>query len=872
MLEFLEESALVLEEIKTNDGTWRAKRGLAVLNVRFKRGDKAGEIVVDGVIPALDADERRGIQKGGLVEADVVIERPLVLKLPTNKTFRRPITEESGRFRVDKLANRQQFERVVKAITTLCEPVHAHKGKKTSKKPSDPILGAVMCRRPGEAANFARTCCKSQAWVRPKSMEGLNDSQQRALQAACSQSLVLVQGPPGTGKTALAVRIVAQWGQDKAGSNSGVTATSDSNIAVDNIVEGLASSGGDVVRMGRPEVARPEVLEHCVDELACKALGVSRLRDCLDGQRRHKVVHDIIKRASVLACTAIGAGSGMLEPYRFTRVLVDEASQATELATIVPACLGCQQLVLLGDHCQLPPTVSSEKASSEGLALSLFERLTRAGVEAFLLGVQYRMNPAISEFSRRHFYSNRLQDGINSDGRRPLQGFPWPRQNFPVALVNVHGHEVQDGTSFQNQQEAAEVVRIVKGMLKFNKASDIGIVSPYGSQVRLLRRLLEREGIPTFRDKGGVEVASVDGYQGREKEGIIMSTVRCSPHGRIGFVSDWRRANVAFTRARCGLVVVGNVDTLSREEATWLPWLHWVRDHCCSRDVAVLKCLPSLKERRHQDVGLSSLENQDFTLSFGDSTLAPVTSKVELDLRHHEGCRGEPSKKQRSGRRSRSCSESQGSSGSSVSEDDEDEDNENEEEEDDDESGGDNVANGNDAFGSGYFKGFGRCTSGNGFISCKGKGGSVDPPAWLTALPGKSGVDCGGLGGGSSGSSPRIIIPGNGQFGGYAKGGWSHRKGDNDFGKCGQGNGMCSLPQSGKGGGFCNGKAGKFNTFSGDRSVPLKHCGGFGAYVASGSSGCGGLQINDRVRSRSPRQGLVKTFPFIAPCSLRQGQ
>jgi len=313
--------------------------------------------------------------------------------------------------------------------------------------------------------------------------------------------------------------------------------------------------------------------------MACKALGVARLKDFSDKRRAHDAVHDVIKRAQVVATTAIGAGSAIIERYGFERVLIDEASQATELATIVPLCHGCEQLVLLGDHCQLPPTVSSDAASREGLGTSLFERLVHSGVNVHMLEIQYRMHPAISRFPCCHFYAERLKDGIGASDREALDGFQWPKAENPMCFVSIHGHESGNGTSFENHQEAEQVVYIVQNMLRSgrNQPPDIGVVSPYGAQVRLIRKLLMRAGIPTFRDKNGVEVASVDGFQGREKEGIVISTVRSSTSGGIGFVGDWRRANVAFTRARRGIVVLGNAQTLLRETGTWLPWLHWIK-------------------------------------------------------------------------------------------------------------------------------------------------------------------------------------------------------------------------------------------------------------------------------------------------------
>jgi len=146
-----------------------------------------------------------------------------------------------------------------------------------------------------------------------------------------------------------------------------------------------------------------------------------------------------------------------------------------------------------------------------------------------------------------------------------------------LALVPVRGFEQSEGTSWTNQREAECVVQVVQGLLGGGlETVQTGVVTPYGAQARLLRRLLHRVGIKTGRDFGGVEVNSVDSFQGREKEAIVMSTVRASTNKGIGFTADWRRVNVAFTRARRGLVVVCNPTTLAREDRTWAPWLMWV--------------------------------------------------------------------------------------------------------------------------------------------------------------------------------------------------------------------------------------------------------------------------------------------------------
>ena len=193
---------------------------------------------------------------------------------------------------------------------------------------------------------------------------------------------------------------------------------------------------------------------------------------------------------------------------------------------------------------------------------------------------QYRMHPAISMFPSDLFYGGKLNDGVSPPERRPLQGFPWPREEFPVAFMPVlDSVEIDDGVSKANEQEAVEVCRAVVQLLNGGQCtvSDIAVVTPYSAQVRLIRRQL-RSVLP--QGPPFVEVSSTDGFQGREKEAVIFSAVRSNSYGTVGFVSDWRRINVSFTRARRALIVVGNPDTLRRGDPdTFGAWLQWADAH-----------------------------------------------------------------------------------------------------------------------------------------------------------------------------------------------------------------------------------------------------------------------------------------------------
>jgi hypothetical protein len=354
-----------------------------------------------------------------------------------------------------------------------------------------------------------------------------------------------------------------------------ILATSDSNIAVDNLVEGCANAGLKVVRLGRPEAIRPELFRYCVDRPRNNSQGYGAI---------YKEKLQALQNAQIVCCTCIGSGADILDNMSFERVLVDEATQATEPAVLVPLMRSCRQLVLVGDHCQLPPTVLSTHASEEGLGVPLFSRMVACGVPPFMLDTQYRMHPGIAMFPSDLFYGGKLISGVSPPERRPLAGFPWPREEFPVGFEPVpHGVEVDDGVSKMNEAEAEAACHSVRLLLDGGQCSpqDIAVVTPYAAQVRLIRRLTKKlvSGPPY------VEVSSTDGFQGREKEAVVFSAVRSNDYGQVGFVSDWRRVNVSFTRARRGLIVIGNEVTLRRGDPdTWMPWLAWADAHGINMD------------------------------------------------------------------------------------------------------------------------------------------------------------------------------------------------------------------------------------------------------------------------------------------------
>ena len=502
-----------------------------------------------------------------------------------------PSGVRSGYWRIDRAANKVAFDRMRDALNSIFE-------EEGGAPLRDLLLGLV--HDPVGTAGLGPEL--GGANRRPASRpEGLNESQKVACEAAISQRLTLIQGPPGTGKTHTAVRILQSWSSQNAGT---ILAVADSNVAVDNLLEGLLGLGVSAVRLGQPVKVRESLREATVDaqmeshplrrdleehlelneKLARRIPGMKGKekglahRDLNRGWKEVRRIErqmrdDILDRAQVLCCTCIGVGHQLLDGRKFTRVLLDEATQATEPASLVPLVRGARQIVLVGDHRQLPPTVISRRAENGGLRRSLFERLVAMGIEPMLLDTQYRMHPAISDFPNRTFYEGRLVDGITAADRPNPAGLLWNDWEVPMAFLPVNGDELlsPDGASKENPAEAGWVAKILENLLQAGdlEETDIGIITPYAGQVRAIR-----DALPERNDS--VEVHTVDGYQGREKEVIIFSCVRSNSDGIVGFLSDARRLNVALTRAKRGLIVIGDPDTLRNDE-TWASWLDYIR-------------------------------------------------------------------------------------------------------------------------------------------------------------------------------------------------------------------------------------------------------------------------------------------------------
>eukprot|EP00958_Prasinococcus_capsulatus_P009224 scaffold906_cov395-Prasinococcus_capsulatus_cf.AAC.11 len=526
---------------------------------------------------------------GEPMEAEVVTAGPFTIKLLTVSS---QAVRDFSAFVFDayKLGNRVAYKRQVLALQAVATPSTAS-GKNARNFAMDPSLqrALLLGMEEGEQhieQQYVAKVCKEPAFDRNRcesvermargaaQREGMNQSQMEAMVAAGTRRLTLIQGPPGTGKTTVALQVIRIWLQSGV---RPILAAADSNTAVDNLVEGLARLNVRVVRAGRAENVRPELQQFTLDFCCASNAGYR-----VSKEQEYERQMSELRRADVICATCSGAGSETLERLKFPGVIVDEAAQATEPSVLVPITQGAQRVALVGDHFQLAATVKSREAETQGLSRSLFTRLAAQGVEPMLLNIQYRMHPAIAHFPCQGIYSGRVRSMVDPSQRPAPPGFEWPQPRWPVAFVKLPGREESDGTSYVNRPEAARVGQIIAELVAGGVHPDcIGCVSPYAAQVNLLRKILEDYGV---RERGydgtsaGVEVSSVDAFQGREKEVIVFSAVRSNQNRSVGFLADWQRVNVMLTRARRGLVIVGDYATLSSEPTIWRPWIMWVKE------------------------------------------------------------------------------------------------------------------------------------------------------------------------------------------------------------------------------------------------------------------------------------------------------
>lgn len=455
----------------------------------------------------------------------------------------------------------------------------------------------------------------------------LNSSQNNAVALVSNaKDVAIIHGPPGTGKTTTLVSAIAQ----SLERYPQVLVCAPSNAAVDLLVEKLIEKNIATLRLGHPARVDDAILNQTLDaklamhesyrdlkkvkksaeeyrKLAFKykrSFGpeeraqrkrlldeAGRLKDEAE-QLEDYITHDVFQRTQVFATTLVGASSHALKGMEFPVVFIDEAAQGLEPATWIPI-LKAKKVVMAGDHCQLPPTIKSNDASKAGLSETLFEKvIKRQANVSQMLQEQYRMPETIMGFSSRYFYHSGLTAASNTlthflQENEPVMEF------IDTAGAGYQDQQEQESLSTYNPDEAKFTLQHLENLLKRvgigtikTQGWTIGLIAPYRAQVRKFNELIfESYAYPNLRSFSELlTIDSIDGFQGQERDIIVISLVRSNSKGEIGFLSDVRRMNVALTRAKRKLVVIGDSATLCTHEF-YREFLDYVEEKGCYKSV-----------------------------------------------------------------------------------------------------------------------------------------------------------------------------------------------------------------------------------------------------------------------------------------------
>lgn len=458
----------------------------------------------------------------------------------------------------------------------------------------------------------------------PMKFPWLNPTQERAVnEVLWAKDVAIVHGPPGTGKTTTLVEAI----NETLMRESQVLVCAQSNMAVDWISEKLVDRGINVLRIGNPTRVNDKMLGFTYERrfeshpdypqlwAIRKAIRELRKNRKKGSENYHQKMDRLKSRAAeielrinaelfgearVIACTLVGSAHHLLEGMKFGTLFIDEAAQALEAACWIPM-RRASRVILAGDHCQLPPTVKSIAALRAGLGKTLMERIAENKPEVVtLLKIQYRMNDEIMRFSSDWFYGGKVEsapqikyrsvldydhpitwiDTSNEENQITIEGEDAPEDSVSTSSSVSAANQNSDlnfkeqfvGESFGRINKAEAELTLLTLAEYFTKISkqrvleeriDVGIISPYRAQVQYLKKLIKKyEFFKPYRRL--ISVNTVDGFQGQERDVILISLVRSNDEGQIGFLKDLRRMNVAMTRARMKLIILGNKNTMTK--------------------------------------------------------------------------------------------------------------------------------------------------------------------------------------------------------------------------------------------------------------------------------------------------------------------
>ena len=513
----------------------------------------------------------------------------LVVNIEKSEYFIIPIEKERDKFENGTYSVREEFCSVPydRMIAGLDIFIYDDNNEKISKNLTKYILGEVdkIENEEFEVSKLLNPFTEFEINGYGK----LNSSQEKAIKNTEKHVLNLIQGPPGTGKTFTASFLIYNIFLNRKNKEHKILVCAPTNAAADNLALSLLNIKEALLKNNNKNTYIFKILrivartrEYIDYDKKVEDISLHNLVDYEEEDYKEKS-KNIIDSSDIVITTCSSSMIDKLENYNFEFVIIDETTQSQEVETLLTMLKGSKHVTLIGDPKQLSPTILHPKGKQTGMHISLFERIMKLKPDNnILLTIQYRMHPKISEFISNNFYEGKLKNGVNEKDRTNCKfnnKFDWPNSNFPIIFINVEGKNKisSSGTSYINEMECYTLLFLIKNKFPKEEIKNSCIITPYLGQKELLEEYLNDYNID-------IEVSSIDAFQGKERDFVIINTVRNNKNCEIGFLKDVKRLNVSISRAKYGLIIIGNVDCLynakiENKYSIWRKYIEYLKNN-----------------------------------------------------------------------------------------------------------------------------------------------------------------------------------------------------------------------------------------------------------------------------------------------------